>query len=258
MIVMSPGDDALQVEDVFLAAPPAGTTGARARILQLNRPRQRNALNTSLLEALEREIGRAAADPLVRAVVLCGTGGTFCAGGDTKEFDGTESSRAGVVARSKLLLDVASGLENSPVPTLAVVAGAAAGGGAVLALACDAIIAGPDMRLGFPELRSEVVPSLVMPSAIATFGRRGAFDLVTSGRLLDVPELVARGVVECVVDPEELRETVTDVLHRWASVSSEAMAATKHLLNAMAEMAPEEAAKAGLDATAALWKPQSS
>lgn len=260
MTLVPSGGDApeLLVENILLAAPPGAAGGDRARILQLNRPRKRNALNMSLLGALLQEIDNASADPLVRAVVLCGSGGTFCAGGDIREFDSAERSRDGVMARSELMLEVSTKLEQVPVPTLALVAGPAVGGGAVLALACDTIIATPDMRLGFPELQSSVVPSLVMPSALAAFGRRVAFDLLTSGRLLEVRELAERGVVDRIADPENLRDAAMDVLYGWAAVPGDALAATKQLLNAMSGMSPSGAVQAGLDATAALWKPRSS
>lgn len=243
----------LVVDDLSLST----SVGDCARVLQLNRPRRRNALTTSLLEELVRQIDRALDDSRVRALVLCGSGGTFCAGGDITEFAGVETDRDGVMTRSGLMLEVAAKLEQAPIPTLAVVAGAAAGGGAVLALACDMIIAGEDMRLGFPELRNSVVPSLVMPSALATFGRRGAFDLLTSGRPLDARELVERGIVDRIVELDNLREATADVLGGWAAVPREAMAATKELLHAMAKMSPAESVSAALDATATLWKPRS-
>lgn len=260
MILVPSGEDApeLLIEDIALRVPADAKVGDHARVLQLNRPRKRNALTTSLLGELGTEIDRASADPLIRAIVVCGSGGTFCAGGDVKEFDGSESSREGVMTRSALLLEVAEKLEHAPVPTLAVVVGPAVGGGAVLALACDMIIAAPDIRLGFPELKSSVVPSLVMPSALAEFGRRGAFDLLTSGRLLEAHELLGRGVVHRTADPEDLRRVTAEVLDGWAAVPNGLLAATKQLLTTMAGMSPTEAVRAGLDATAELWTPRSS
>ncbi|MGV9866154.1 enoyl-CoA hydratase/isomerase family protein [Rhodococcus koreensis] len=258
MSLIPQDDDATLLVTGDLPVSASGNTAGPwlGRVLQLNRAGKRNALTTSLLETLQTEIENAQADRRVRAIIMCGSGGTFCAGGDVNEFEATPDSRAGVMTRSKLLLDVAAQLERSPLPTLAAVTGPAVGAGAVLALACDMAIATPDARLGFPELRSSVVPSLVMPSAVTAFGRRLAFDLLTSGRFLDAHEAIECGVINRVVDPADLRQTVMNILSVWASVGADAMTETKGLLNEMHALSPSEAGRAGLDATAKLWRPR--
>ncbi len=115
--------------------------------LTMNRPEARNAMSGPMMEALNEAIPRVAADPKVRAVVLTGAGGAFCAGGDVKGFAAAPSSTGEPVSMESRVQGLRSGMELSrylhemPKPTLAVIPGAAAGAGLSLALACDLRIA---------------------------------------------------------------------------------------------------------------------
>ena len=113
--------------------------------LMMNRPEARNAMSGPMMQALNEAVPRVAADKNVRAVVLTGAGGAFCAGGDVKGFAAEPSGEKG--ANPTTLEDrihgLRSGMELSrllhemPKPTLAVIPGPAAGAGLSLALACD-------------------------------------------------------------------------------------------------------------------------
>jgi len=113
--------------------------------LTMNRPEARNAMSADMMGAMSEAIPRLAEDPEVRAVVLTGAGGAFCAGGDVKGFaadaSGTgtrepvtvEQRAAGLRAGTR----ISELLYEMPKPTLAVIPGATAGAGLSLALACD-------------------------------------------------------------------------------------------------------------------------
>ena len=114
--------------------------------LTMNRPEARNALSPSMMAGLEEAIPRLACDPEVRVVVLTGTGGAFCAGGDVKGFAGANASghRPSFEDRVKGLrssTELVQHLHEMPKPTIAVISGPAAGGGLSFALACDIRIA---------------------------------------------------------------------------------------------------------------------
>ena len=103
------------------------------RTLALNRPERRNALNEELLDRLPEELERAADDQSVRAVVLTGRGGAFCAGGDLELMAGGVGDLEQGLARER----AATLLREMPKPTLAAVNGPAAGAGFSLAVAAD-------------------------------------------------------------------------------------------------------------------------
>jgi len=100
------------------------TDRGAVRTLALNRPERRNALNEELLDRLPAELERAAVDPAVRAVVLTGRGGAFCAGGDLELMAGGVGDLEQGVARER----AAALLREMPKPTMAAVNGPAAGG----------------------------------------------------------------------------------------------------------------------------------
>ena len=108
-------------------------------IIALNRPEARNALNLGLLIELRRAVADAASDKSVRAVVLTGRGGAFSAGADVKEW--SETTPESVAAAGTTWIDEALALvrevHDLVKPTIAMIDGAAVGGGLDLALACD-------------------------------------------------------------------------------------------------------------------------
>lgn len=133
--------------EVAMTAIDTGTEDLLAKedagvlVLTMNRPQRRNALSLAMLGAMADQLARAEADPAVRAVVLTGAGGAFCAGGDVKAMaagrdDGIDLDTR--IHRQRLSQRATSGrLHSMPKPTIAAIPGAAAGAGLALALACD-------------------------------------------------------------------------------------------------------------------------
>ncbi len=119
--------------------------------LTMNRPEARNALTGELLAALSAAAPRLALDPNVRAVVITGAGGAFCAGGDVKGFVAAPTGEAPTfdqrVNSLRNGMDFSRWLHEMPKPTLAVIPGAAAGAGLSIALACDFRIASEDAKM---------------------------------------------------------------------------------------------------------------
>ncbi len=118
--------------------------------LTLNRPEARNAMSREMMTALADALPRLAADPSVRAVVLTGAGGAFCAGGDVKRFasaSGGDFNFEDRVHRLRSGMELSRHLHEMPKPTLAIIPGPAAGAGLSLALACDLRIAADTAKL---------------------------------------------------------------------------------------------------------------
>src|SRR4051794_26850010 len=126
--------------------------------LTLNRPAQRNAIDAELRDALASAIDDAAADAAVRAVVLAGAGGAFCAGADLARFDDLHDARVSRHVSQRLtdLVEALGGLEK---PVVAAVDGPVTGAGLALALACDWRIGSPRARVLFREGRVGLVPA---------------------------------------------------------------------------------------------------
>lgn len=218
------------------------------RVLRMNRPDKLNALNTELTQALLDGLTEADADESVRAVLLCGEGRAFCAGADLSEFPNlTPADQAAVRHRSELTARTQLMPQRMSKPVLAVAQGAALGGGAGLAIGCDMLVAATTTRFGYPELRHAMVPAIVMPGLQRHLGRKLAFELISTGRLLDADELADLGLANRVAPPDLAFQTGLDIATGWAEASPAAMAAAKALFYRVADLSFEQGLRAGQD-----------
>ena len=191
--------------------------GPAARIT-LDRPPV-NVLTIAMLEELAGAVEEAAGTDGVRAIVLTGAGKAFCAGVDVAdhEADKVETMIHAFARAIRALLD-------SVVPVVAVLNGAALGGGLELALACDVVLARSGARLGQPEIRLGVFP----PAAAALLPRRvgvqRAMDLILTGRTFTAEEGVGMGLVSRVVDAAELDEAAEAYVAQLTGLSRPVLA----------------------------------
>jgi enoyl-CoA hydratase len=221
------------------------------RVLTLNRPEKLNALNTALTRALSEAFTAADADRDVRAVVLTGAGRGFCAGADLGEFSSlTPDQPDTVLERAALTAKLQVQARELRVPVVAAVRGAAVGGGAGLAIGADLVVAGTDLNFGYPELKHSIVPALVMTGLVQHLGRKLAFELVSTGRLLTATEAVEHGLVNRVVEPDEVLPVALEVAEHWAKVEPRAIAAAKDLFYRVADLPTDAAMRAGQDVNA--------
>ncbi|QFU92129.1 enoyl-CoA hydratase/isomerase family protein [Amycolatopsis sp. YIM 10] len=219
------------------------------RVLTLNRPDKLNALDTALTRALGDAL--AVADREARAVVLTGNGRGFCAGADLGEFSSlTPDQPDAVLERAALTARLQTQMQGMSVPVVAAVRGAAVGGGAGLAIGADMTVAGTDLKFGYPELKHSIVPALVMTGLVRHLGRKLAFELVSTGRLLTAAEAAEHGLVNRVVEPDDVVEVALEIARRWAEVEPRAIAAAKDLFYRVADLPTEAAMRAGRDVNA--------
>ncbi|MGX7730258.1 enoyl-CoA hydratase/isomerase family protein [Rhodococcus sp. 2H158] len=215
----------------------------RVRVISLNRPAKRNALDTQLLTELREAYTAAAADAAVRAIVLKACGPVFCAGGDTSEFR-TGPTEA-VIDRARIMADVLACPSTLAVPVVAAVHGPALGAGAALALSADLVVAGEAFSLGYPELPNGAYPPLVMPSALAHMNRNLAFELVTTGRRLGADEALAYGVVNRIADQRADMEALA-LAAAYTRFDASLVAATKRLFYRQVSLPTDVALREGL------------
>src|SRR3954469_17126342 len=168
------------------------------RILTLNRPEKRNALNTELTRALLDALRAADADASVRCVVLTGAGSGFCAGADLGEFKGLKDPKA-AEDRAELTMQLHLIFSRMSTPVVTAINGAAMGGGAGLAIAGDLAVMGQGAKIGYPETKHGIVAAIVMATLVRQIGRKAAFELVSLAEPIGAERALALGMVNYVV-----------------------------------------------------------
>ena len=216
------------------------------RILTLNRPEKRNALNTELTRALLEALRAADADESVGALVLTGAGSGFCAGADLSEFKELGDPKA-AEARAQLTMDLHLSFSRMRVPVVTAINGPAMGGGAGLAIAGDLAVMAENAKLGYPETKHGIVAAIVLANLVRQVGPKAAFELVALGEPIDAERAFALGMVNRVEPPQRLMEEALWLAEKLAAVSRPAMAETKRLFHRVADLTLAEALQAGRD-----------
>jgi len=221
---------------------------AAVRIVTMNRPEKRNALNTAPTRCLLDALRNADADDSVRCVVLTGAGQGFCAGADLAEFkDLVPAFQHRIEERAELTMQLHLAFSKMAKPVVTAINGAAMGGGAGLAIAGDLAVMAASAKIGYPETRHGIVAAIVMANLVRQTGRKRAFELVSLGESFTSQQALACGLVNHVVpDPDLMPETML-LAEKLSSVKVEAMRATKQLFHEVADLPLEEALERGRD-----------
>jgi enoyl-CoA hydratase/carnithine racemase len=194
----------------------------------IDRPANRNALSTPVVERLLEHLSAAAADPSVRAIVLTGTGGTFCAGADLKDPPDERFP--------ELFQQVLTVMTSCPKPIVARVAGHVRAGGIGLVAASDVVICAREATFAFSEVRVGVVPAFVAVLVTRSMSQRHLRDFILTGRRFSPAEAEASGLVTAVVDLADLDDRVTAFLDEVRAANASAVGRAKELLSALSEL----------------------
>lgn len=218
----------------------AGDGGARltvdgaCAILELNRPDQRNAVDSAMADAVLRACETLAERPDVRIMLLRGRGPVFCAGGDIHEFrdlaQRSEGDRREALGRYVRMLDA---IESLPQLTVAVVHGLAAGLGVSFASRCDIALAGESARFVLPELSIGLVPGLVLLDAERVMPDKQARDWLVTGKPRTADEACRVGLLSRVVPDDDLESAVYELITTVASSPPTALRTTIDLYKAV-------------------------
>jgi 2-(1,2-epoxy-1,2-dihydrophenyl)acetyl-CoA isomerase len=207
--------------------------------VRLNRPEKRNAVSGPLRSALAAAVRQAERDEEVRVVVVTGSGSAFCAGADVRELQGREGAVDAIRTEYERIL---VGLRTMPKPTIAAVNGVAAGIGASVAMCCDLRYAVPEayFKEAFVNIGLTVDGgvSWLLPRIV---GSGKALELFYTGDDLSAAEAERMGLVNHVVDADDLEPTVRALAKRLASGPAEALGAMKRSVNFAATATLEEA-----------------
>lgn len=176
-------------------------------LVQLNRPKELNALNTKLMQELRDALQTLDKNDQVRAIVLTGNDQAFAAGADIKQM----ADRSAV---DMLMIDQFSTwdqIKKTKKPLIAAVSGFCLGGGCELAMTCDMIIASESARFGQPEIKIGVMPGAGGTQRLTrAVGKAKAMEMVLTGRFVSAQEALTLGLINKVAPVEMyLREAVT-------------------------------------------------
>ncbi len=217
------------------------------RVLTLNRPEKRNALNTALTQDLLEALRAADQDDSVAAIVLTGAGPGFCAGADLTEFKDLQNEDL-AEKRAELTMQLHLVFSQMKKPVVTAINGPAMGGGAGLAIAGDLAVMAENAKLGYPETRHGIVAAIVLGNLVRQVGRKAAFELVSLGEPISAARALQLGMVNRVVPQEDLLAESLVLAERLAAVHRPAMAETKRLFHEVADLSLAEALERGRDA----------
>lgn len=201
-------------------------------VLTLNRPQKHNAFDEHVLAELQQQLDHAIAHPEIRIILLKANGKHFSAGADLQwmqkmaYFNEEENQ-----ADARVLAQVMATLYHSPKPTVAVVQGAAMGGGAGLVAACDLAIAGKSARFCFSEIKLGLIPAVISPYVVKALGPRMAKYLFMSAETFSAAEAQAYHLVHLCVEDEQLEECAWDLVMRLKNFPPEALSQCKSLVS---------------------------
>ncbi|MDP6707322.1 MAG: enoyl-CoA hydratase-related protein [Alphaproteobacteria bacterium] len=213
--------------------------------LTLNRPERLNALNSQMVDELGDYFHSLCRDEEVRIVVMRGAGRAFCAGIDIKEIRGVVANGIPPDIRGqRRVSEIIMAMRRCPQPIVALVQGAATGGGLGLMLAADIRIAGASARMNCAFLKlgltsCDVGVSYMLPRMI---GLSAASELMLTGRFMGPERALATGLVSEVVADERLKEAAKPYLEEMLAASPLGLKLTKECLNMTVDAPSLEAA----------------
>jgi 2-(1,2-epoxy-1,2-dihydrophenyl)acetyl-CoA isomerase len=200
------------------------------RLVTLNRPQVRNAIDWPLRVALSEALEDADADAAVRAVVITGAGPSFCSGGDISTMQRLPRTEATV--RAQAGQRIIRAIWSTDKPVVAAVEGSAYGAGVALAAACDRVVAASDTRWATTFTRVGLAGDLgTYASLPARIGVARARQLLLLGRPIDGTTAGQQGLVDEVVEPGTALETALADAAQLAAGPPRALGVIKQLLS---------------------------
>jgi len=203
--------------------------------ITLNRPEMHNAFDDTLISALTEELKRLEREQSVRVIMLAARGKSFSSGADLNwmrrmadySFVENLTDAVGLAELMKTLANISK-------PTIALVQGAAIGGGVGLVACCDIALATENAIFCLPEVKLGLIPAVVSPYLAAAIGSRATRRYFLTAESFDAAEAYRLGLVHEVVKAEELAAYADNLSHRLLKNGPEAMASVKALVSEVA------------------------
>lgn len=212
----------------------------RVLTIEISRPEKRNTLDAAAMDEFVSILAQAEADPGVRAVLVTGKPGIFCAGGDLSEQlaapSASDDSAAGRFVAA---------LEAFSKPLAACVEGPCVGLGTTLLYYCDIVYAGASSLFSLPYTALGLTPRFGVTSlAVSAAGLKKAAEKILLSEPINAQEALQMGIVSTVLDEDVVRAQALTRLQRLAKLPPQAVADTKRLLRAAARGETFEAVRA--------------
>jgi methylglutaconyl-CoA hydratase len=199
----------------------------RIATVLLNRPERGNAFDQAMLDELGQAFATLAAGEEARILVLRGSGRHFCTGADLAARAAAPAHPQQAATAHVSLRDVLAGLDSLPKPTLAVIHGAAVGGGAAFAACCDMVIAADSAFFSIPEVRVGMPPLGVAPFLVRAIGHRSFRRYGLSGERITAAEALRLGLVHQICPADALDETLAGIADEFLQGAPGAISALK-------------------------------
>ncbi len=214
---------------------------ASARWIVLDRPEVRNALSAELVRQAREALREAVADPAVRSVVITGAGKAFSAGADLNEMKASRQATFqenvdNALNTSSLFYEIVQ----APKPVVARVQGPAMAGALGIISACDVSIAATGISFAFTEARLGIAPAMISPFVIRRVGAARAQRLFLTGETFSAEDAGRFGLIDHVVAPDELDETVAAICRDLERCGPSALGSVKEIVARVTTSSPED------------------
>jgi enoyl-CoA hydratase/carnithine racemase len=208
--------------------------GAVAR-LTVNRPEVRNALSIGIVQRIAQTLRGLSRDRAVRVFVLTGAGDrVFISGADVGEFREQLATPESALSYDAAAEQLQSALREVPQPVIARIQGHAVGSGTIVAASCDFRIAVRTAKFGIPVAKfGFLAPVPDTLRLVQLVGPAKAKWLLMTGQLIEAPEAQAIGLIDQVVEPENLEATVNTLATTLAANAPLTIKATKQIIETM-------------------------
>ncbi len=208
----------------------------RVFLLTINRINKHNAFDNQLLTEMQKQLDAAINNSDVRVIVLKANGKHFSAGADLAWMHSMALfSEEENLKDAMVLANLMHTLNQSPKPTIAMVQGAAFGGGAGLAAACDIAIAAESARFCFSEVKLGLIPAVISPYVVNAIGVRATKMLFMSAEVFDAKRAMALNLVQHCIPEEELLEFTLKYAQQISKNAPEAVQLSKKLAHDVAD-----------------------
>ncbi len=200
--------------------------------ITLNRPDRHNALILELIAELDQVLDEISEMEELLFVVLSGNGRSFCAGADLNWFYGSVGKDLEENAlRYKPLAELMLKLHQMPLVTIAGVRGNVFGGGIGLMAACDFVLAEPNTRFMFSEVKLGLLPATILPFVAKRLSQQNLRKWILTGSLFHAPEALQAGLVDVVCDDGQSEKCLQDFISTFDSAAPSAIKNAKKMIN---------------------------